>query len=137
VTAEEIERGIAEHTTLKLNFMDDKLALNKSNLFQRGHTFWNNQLMADPDVEFSEVIAEMCNSKKYMITPTLIMNSQGQMRIGAAEAYWGIVKGAKCTKWDIKHILYMPESNYNQARGYHGGLNGLSTDQTPVRPTVC
>ena len=42
VTAEEIERGIAEHTSLKLNYMDGFIALNRSNLFQRAHTFWSN-----------------------------------------------------------------------------------------------
>ena len=37
VTEAEIARGIAEHVSLKLNYMDDMIALNKSNLFQRVH----------------------------------------------------------------------------------------------------
>ena len=132
VTEEEMERGIAEHVSLKLNYMDGRIAINKTNLFQRTHTFWTNQMTADESLDFSEVVAAMLNSKKYMISSTLIMNSQGQMRSSAASTYWEIIKGQTATKWDVRNILYLPDTTYN--RGYHGGLN--PPDKTPTRQ-VC
>ena len=35
ISADEIQRGIAEHTLLKLNYMDGFIPLNRSNFFQR------------------------------------------------------------------------------------------------------
>ena len=136
VTEAEIARGIAEHTSLKLNYMDDKIALNKSNLFQRVHTFWTNHLDMAEDVMFDEVIAAMFNSNKYMISSTLIMNNQGQMRADAAETYWKIITGGRATRWDVQKIIYVQTSGYNTFRGYHGGLNEPVPDATPQRPAV-
>ena len=136
VSDAEIARGIAEHMSLKLNYMDDKIALNKSNLFQRVHTSWVNHLDMDGDVTFDEVVATMFNSKKYMVASTLIMNNQGQMRGDAAETYWRIIKGGAATKWDVQRILYVPVTGYNTFRGYHGGLNEPVPDATPERPAA-
>ena len=89
VTQEEMDCGLAEHTALKINYMDGHIALNKSNLFQRTHTFWNNYMVNEPDAGLTDVLTAMINTKKYMMLSTLLMNTNGQMRPEAAEAYTG------------------------------------------------
>jgi hypothetical protein len=137
VTQEEMDLGIAEHTALKLNYMDGLIPLNKSNLFQRSHTFWNNYMVDVPNAGFTDVLAEMINSKKYMLSSTLLMNTNGQMRPEAAEAYWAIVQGATCTKFDMMKIIYLPTSGANPYRHVQAGMIHESpADATPRRPTV-
>ena len=135
ISDEEMERGIAEHTALKLNYMDGFISLNRANLFQRSHTFWTNYLADQPNADFAEVLAAMLNSKKYMLTSTLLMNNNGQMRPEAAEAYWAIIKGTTVTKFDMMKIIYLPTGGFNPFRNVTPGMMGVSTiDATPVRP---
>ena len=101
VTEEKMERGLAEHAALKLNYMESFIGLNRSNLFVRAYTFWTNYMADSPNADFVEVLAAMLNSKKYMLNSTLLMNTQGQMRPEAAESYWAIVTGASVSKFDI------------------------------------
>ena len=94
--------------------------------------------MADqPEVAFADVLSAMLNSKKYMLTSTLLMNTNGQMRPEAAEAYWAIVTGAKVTKFDIMKIIYMPTTGFNPFRNVTPGMSGDSArDETPARAQV-
>lgn len=106
ITREEIDRGIDEYKSLKLSFMDDKIALNKSNLFSKAHSYYTTY-MGDTEATFSGTIAEMLNSDKYMLSATVLMNSQGQMRHVSAETYWQIIKGEiKATSKDVENMIY-------------------------------
>ena len=110
VSDDDIAIGQAEWESLKLHYMDGKVALNKTNLFARAHTFYNNHV--SPDVtSFSETIAKMLNTRKYMITASLLMNSNGQMRCDSAENYWSLISGADdvvCSAELVESLLYLP-----------------------------
>ena len=110
VTDEEIALGQAEWEALKLHYMDGKIALNKANLFARAHTFFTNNITPET-ATFSQTLAKMMNTRKYMFAATLLMNSGGQMRAVAAEAYWELISGGDdvlCSSELVESIIYMP-----------------------------
>ena len=118
---EEIEAGKDEHTTLKLDFMEGLIAINKSNLFSKAHSFWHNH-MGGRDHSLTETLNEAINTGKYMFAASVLMNSSGQMREEAAESYFKIVCGKRCTVHDIENMLYIP--TYKGARrDVDGGAN--------------
>ena len=65
----------------------------ESRCLSRSPALHTNHLDKAPEPMFDEVVASMFNSKKYMVSSTLIMNNQGQMCAEAAETYWKIIKG--------------------------------------------
>lgn len=94
--------------------MDDKIILNKSNLFKSAYAYTAHLPGA---LSFCEVLAEMINSGKYMFTASLLMNSSGQMRRDAAEAYWRMINGDKADATDVENIMYVRELNNTYKRG--------------------
>ena len=95
--------------------MDDRIALNKSNLFGKAYTYYTQQketFFEEP--YFAEIIAAMLNTKKYMLSATVMMNNQGQMRAVAAETFWGVIMGKKASVSDVEAMLYIPEWNSRQ-----------------------
>ena len=104
---EQIKAGQAEHTGMKLSYMDGKIALNKTNMFIKAVAYQMNHL-SETTTTFSEVLADMMNSKKYMISPTVLMQSSGQMREEAAETYWKILMGKEANAHDVVRMMYIP-----------------------------
>ena len=136
-TDAEIEIGKAEHASLKLNYMDERIPLNKGNFFTRVHAFVvnNPELFADCSDAYclADIVAMMLNTKKYMIAATMLMTNSGQMRATAAESYLAIIMGKKATYVDVMSILYLPDSR-SYTRGLHGGAAPPETiDETPMR----
>lgn len=105
VTEEQLQIGQDEYSHCKLSYLDNKMLLTKANLFGRAHTFYMNKFHPE-QVELAEVLVEMINSNKYMLSAVLMMQTNGQMRESTANAYWSIVMGQKATKAAIKAILY-------------------------------
>ena len=56
VTDEEIALDQAEWEALKLHYVDGKIALNKTNLFARAHTFFTNNITPET-ATFSQTLA--------------------------------------------------------------------------------
>ena len=67
--------------------MDGLIALNKTNLFHKAHSF-HVKNHEGQDTTLAGTVAEMCNSLKFRVAPTVLMTSSGQMREEAAELYW-------------------------------------------------
>ena len=61
-------------------------------------------------------VAEMINTGKYMVAPTVLMNASGQMRAEAAERYWRIVMGGVATDVDIEAIIYTQPASPSTSR---------------------
>jgi len=110
---------------VKLDFCDDKIMLNKSNLFQRVFAFLQRHFPNDKK-RLSEVICLMLNSNKYMIAATLFMNGQGQMQQDAAEAYVNILQGMKCTEIDVVNMIYHPSTR----RRYYDSYQRLPEERS-------
>jgi len=108
VTRQEIDRGKEEYGSMKLSYLDNKIMLTKSNLFNKMHSYYTNNI-APRQVAFPEVLAEMINSNKYIFAATVLMSAFGQMREDSAEAYWSIIMGQKATKEAMKSIIYVPQ----------------------------
>ena len=108
ITREEIDAGKQEWASLKIDYMDGKIALTKMNIFARLHAF----VEMDP-VEsrgtFCETVARAINSRKYMISANMFGTTGGQMRAESAEAYWRVVNGEECTAAMVQNILCTKE----------------------------
>ena len=78
ITEEEITKGIEEHAMLKLSYVDDKIMLTKPNLFLRAYSYYQNNHCGEV-MQFDETLAQMINSKKYVLSATIFMNGAGQM----------------------------------------------------------
>ena len=59
ISADDVRAGIEEYQVLKLSFMDDRIALNKSNLFAKAFTFWTNNKDTTGEPTFAAIIAAM------------------------------------------------------------------------------
>ena len=105
VTDAEIEEGISEHAALKLSYMDDKIVVNKTNMFQRVLAFDDTNV----DCTFLEMMTRMLNTDKYILSATLLMNSAGQMRESAAEAYYASILGKSVDEEDVRAMLFIKE----------------------------
>ena len=127
--------GIAEHVSLRLSFLDDKIVQNKSNMFIKTHNFWLNNYPDDTNIEFAQVQADMHNQGKHIISPLVLMNGNGQMREAAAETYWALLidKGTAATAQDMRRILYLPNPNSWKSPLHH--YIPPEADATPARPT--
>ena len=108
ITRAEVDAGKEEWTSLKLDYMQSKVALNKSNIFTRMHAF--SEMMPETQtMSFSETIALAINSGKYMIQANMFCAQGGMMRSESAEAYWRIIHGERATGFLIQKILFMKE----------------------------
>lgn len=108
ITRGEIDAGKQEWASLKIDYMDGKIALTKMNIFSRLHAF----VEMDP-VEsrgnFCETVAKAINSRKYMISANMFCTTGGQMRAESAEAYWRVINGEECTAAMVRNILCVKE----------------------------
>ena len=108
ITRAEIDAGMQEWASLKIDYMDGKIALTKMNIFARLHAF----VEMDP-VEsrgtFCETVARAINSRKYMISANMFCTTGGQMRAESAEAYWRVINGEECTAAMVQNILCTKE----------------------------
>ena len=130
---------------LKLSFMDDRIALNKSNLFAKAFTYWMNNKDTIGEPTFAAIIAAMLNTKKYMLSATVMMTPTGQMRASAAETYWTVIMGTVVTEQDIESMLYIAEYN-TRARYFQSapvqvprpppGVRGDFADFEPIAQPV-
>ena len=127
--------------------MDNKMPLNKSNLFNKVFVHWTNhpERFLD-DSSFADVLSDMLgpgedsSPSRYCLSATLLMNHQGQMRRAAAEAYFKIIRGGVATAKDVESIVYIPEYGDNWRRvhtdsffGRERYYHGRDTEVTPVR----
>jgi hypothetical protein len=120
VTDAEIAAGKEEWVTMKLDFLQDKILINKSNLFSRAYTWHANNEPEVMDATLAGTISRMINKNRHMLAPTLLMNHSGQMREDAAECYFKIaVTNMECTPDMVKMILYTPAYGAAAQRYYH------------------
>jgi hypothetical protein len=139
VTQSEIEAGIDEHASLKLNPHDDKIMLNKSNLFLRAYA-WLQSNPGHEDSSFATVLAAMLSpnndsESKYAFAATLFMSQAGQMREEAAETYYKILVSKKMTVKPemVADMLYTP--TYHNKKDIHALHNRVApTHGTPFVP---
>ena len=108
ISRQDVDAGKEEWTSLKLDYMQSKVALNKSNIFNRMHAF--SEMMPETQaMSFSETIALAINSGKYMIQANMFCAQGGMMRAESAEAYWRIIHGERATGLLVQKILFMKE----------------------------
>ena len=112
VTQEMIDAGIAEHTACKLSFTDNKILVTKANIFNKAYVKWTNEI-APRKVMFSEIMTMLLNDKAHILSATVLMNSNGQMRRSAAEVYWALVMGKEVTEYEVRHMLYLPKNAFS------------------------
>ena len=117
ITQHEIDIGVEEHQSLKLNFCDDKIMLQKASVFNRAHTFAINNPTATVGT-FAGTVARMINSKKFMLSANLFMTSSGQMRKTSADAYWATIMDEPCTEEMVEDMLYQPVPGAQRYRYY-------------------
>lgn len=124
ITRADVDAGKEEWTSLKLDYMQSKVALNKSNIFTRMHAF--GEMMPETHkMSFAETIAVAINSGKYMIQANMFCAQGGMMRADSAEAYWRIIHGERATGHLVSKILYMKEFStryFNQRVDYDGPM---------------
>ena len=87
-----MKRGIEEHKSLKMCYTDGKIMINKQNLFSKAWMYWMNN-KSPATMTFAQVMTGLLNDGNQMLSATLLMNSQGQMRRPAAEVYWNLLMG--------------------------------------------
>ena len=109
VTDEMVAAGISAHETLKMSYMDGKIVLTKSNLFQKAFQKWFNEI-APRKMRFSALMTEILNDGNHVLSAHLLMNSNGQMRRTAAEVYWNLLMGNEVTEYEVSHLLYLPKA---------------------------
>ena len=101
VTEDMIAAGIAEHQSLKLSYTDNKILITKSNMFQKAFVKWTNEI-APATVSFSTVMTKLLNDNAHVLSATILMNSNGQMRRSAAEVYWALLMGKEITEYEVR-----------------------------------
>jgi hypothetical protein len=130
VTEQEIKVGKEQHVMCKLNYLDDKIQLNKSNLFVRVQAYHANEL-GGVLASFAQVVCAMLASGKYVLSANLFMNNAGQMREEAAESYFATISGAKkVVVDDVRSILFLRE--YQPFRYYNGPRMTVRKDPDPT-----
>lgn len=111
VTEDMIKRGIEEHVTLKISFTDNKIVINKSNLFQKVYVKWVNEI-APKKMLFSAILCEILNDGMHVLSAHVLMNGAGQMRRSTAEIYWALLMGKEVTEYEVRHMLYHPKNAF-------------------------
>jgi hypothetical protein len=136
VTESEIEAGIEEHASIKLNPLDDKIMLNKTNLFLRAYA-WMHGNPGHEEESFATVISTMLSPHdgkptKYAVSPSLFMNHSGQMREEAAETYFKTLadNNMKVTPEMVCDMLYSP--NFNKNKTIHDAANRVAPVHGPT-----
>ena len=112
VTEAMVQAGIEEHASLKLSYMDNKIMVTKSNLFQKAWSFWTNH-KAPATLNFSQVITMLLNDGSHMLSASVLMNSNGQMRRSAAEVYWSLLMGHELTEFEVQQMLFLPKGPWD------------------------
>lgn len=122
ITRADVDAGKEEWSSLKLDYMQSKVALNKSNIFTRMHAFCE-MVPETQEMSFADTIALAINSGKYMIAANMFCAQGGMMRADSAEAYWRIIHGERATGHLVSKILYMKEfsTRYFNQRVDHDG----------------
>ena len=135
----DIVKGIAEWQTAKLSYEDGMIMLSRNNMFQRLSTFRMN---SDPESDntFLEDMTDLLNSRKYMICSLVI--TSGQMRLGAAESMWKLIKGKTPLTTDDTRELFFAFASMSRPgapapgqRYFNAFPEQAETITTPVRAT--
>ena len=111
ITPEMIALGIAEHESLKMSYLDNKILVTKANLFNKAYVKWYSEY-APAKLSFSQIMCNLLNDNKHVLSSTLFMNSSGQMRRSAAEVYWNLLMGKEVTEYEVRHMLYLPKNAF-------------------------
>ena len=133
ISRADIDAGKQEWQSLKIDYMDGKIALTKMNIFARLHAFV--EMDAEDRGSFCETVAKAVNSGKYMISANMFCTMGGQMRAESADAYWRIINGETCTAAMVQNILcakeYKPRYYQNMQDHANDGLYRIrrSNDQ--------
>ena len=58
----------------------------------------------------------MLNEKpqKYVLSATMMMNNQGQMRRSAAECYWLLCMDHEITEYEVRHMIFFPKNAFDK-----------------------
>ena len=135
----DIVKGIAEWQTAKLSYEDGMIMLSRNNMFQRLSTFRMN---SDPESDntFLEDMTDLLNSRKYMICSLVI--TSGQMRLGAAESMWKLIKGKTPMTTDDTRELFFAFASMSRPgapapgqRYFDAFPEQAGTISTPMRAT--
>ena len=115
----DVTRGIAEWQTAKLSYEDDKISVNKGNIFHRLNAY---RINANPESNNSFVkdMTDMLNTKKYMLSSIMVVQAM-MMRRAAAEAMWKLVKGLEpMTPKDIESLFFYSFTPYQPGQVHPG-----------------
>ena len=103
----DIVQGIAEWSSMKLSYEDDKIMITKANIFHRLATHRMNAI-PETDHDFLTDMTNLLNTKKYMVS-TMFLTSSGPFRFQAAEAMYKLIKGIRTmTPQDTKDLFFAP-----------------------------
>ena len=77
---------------------------------------------------FSAVMTKLLNEGSHILSATMLMNSNGQMRRAAAEIYWRLLMGHEISEFEVQQLLYLPK----QAFEAYYSPNGLPANQVDL-----
>ena len=90
---------------------------------------------APATMNFSQMMTKLLNDSNHILSATILMNSNGQMRRSAAEVYWALLMGKHITEFEVQQMLFLPksfgESTYvpNELPPRHEDLFGSTDDE--------
>ena len=108
VSDAEIESGIAEWTSAKLSYEDDKILVTKTNMFHRAYAYYLNN-HAGVDMSFVEIMTRMLNTKKYMVVATMLATGQPLYKY-SCEALWKLAIGKTLYSGEVEDLLFVRRS---------------------------
>ena len=120
----EVQQGIAEWTSAKLSYEDEKILITKGNLFHRAYAYWLNN-HAGVDMSFVEVMTRMLNSGKYMVVSSML--TQGQpLHKDSSEAMWSLARGNSLLSSEVETLLFAPRRTMMRPGAAVEGVHALS-----------
>ena len=100
INLEEVAQGIADWSAAKLSFEDGKIAISKQNFMLRVWTFATT-FCPDEDLEFMDIVTRLLNSKKYVVTARMLMQSNNY-NLAACNVQWKLINGKAITNVDTR-----------------------------------
>ena len=92
-------------------------------------------------MSFSQVMTLLLNDGNHILSASILMNSNGQMRKNAAEVYWSLLMKKHITEFEVMQMLYLPKSPFettympNTVPAERPSLFGESDDEADATAT--
>jgi hypothetical protein len=110
------------------------VVLTKKNLFQHMYSYAGATHLRQVK-SFVETLAEMINSHKFILTPTMIMHSAGTMRAAAADAFWKTVHNEYVSVAEVGSML-LPDTYGATPGAPVQHMRAFANTHIPMPPTV-